>query len=86
MGELKLFKGGEFLLVDASPEEVFTPEDFDKEQVMIGKSAVEFGQGELVPRKEELDECNPELLRELMRTAWRLGLLKGAKALIFKTN
>jgi len=75
MGELKLFKGGEFLLVDASPEEVFTPEDFDKEQIMIGKSAVEFGQGELVPRKEELDECNPELLRELMVKAGELGFL-----------
>lgn len=75
MGELKLFKGGEFLLVDASPEEVFTPEDFDKEQIMIGKSAVEFGQGELVPRKEELDECNPELLRELIAKAGELGFL-----------
>jgi len=75
MGELKLFKGGEFLLVDASPDEVFTPEDFDKEQVMIGKSAVEFGQGELVPRKEELDECNPELLRELLVKAGELGFL-----------
>jgi len=75
MGELKLFEGGEFLLVDASPEEVFTPEDFDKEQVMIGKSAVEFGQGELVPRKEELEECNPELLRELLVKAGELGFL-----------
>ena len=75
MGELKLFKGGEFLLVDASPEEVFTPEDFDKEQIMIGKSAVEFGQGELVPRKEELEECNPELLRELLVKAGELGFL-----------
>ena len=75
MGELKLFKGGEFLLVDASPEEVFTPEDFDKEQVMIGKSAVEFGEGELVPRREELAECNPELLRELLKKAGELGFL-----------
>jgi hypothetical protein len=75
MGELKLFKGGEFLLVDASPEEVFTPEDFDKEQIMIGKSAVEFGQGELVPRKEELEWVNPELLRELMAKAGELGFL-----------
>ncbi len=75
MGEMKLFKGGEFLLVDASPEEVFTPEDFDKEQTMIGKSAVEFGVGELVPRREELAECNPELLRELLRKAGELGFL-----------
>jgi hypothetical protein len=39
----KLFKGGEFLIVDALPEEIFTPEDFNKEQQMIAKSAEEFG-------------------------------------------
>ena len=27
----KLFKGGEFLIVDALPEDVFTPEDFNKD-------------------------------------------------------
>ncbi len=75
MAELKLFKGGEFLLVDASPKEVFTPEDFDKEQVMIAKSAVEFGAGEVVPRKDELEWVNPELLRELLVKAGELGLL-----------
>ena len=75
MGDLKLFKGGEFVLVDASPEEVFTPEDFDKEQVMIAKSAVEFGEGELLPRRDELAECNPELLRELLKKAGELGFL-----------
>ncbi|MFP3928046.1 MAG: acyl-CoA dehydrogenase family protein [Desulfobacteraceae bacterium] len=75
MAEMKLFKGGEFLLVEASPEEVFTPEDFDKEQVMVAKSAVEFGVGELVPRKEELEWVNPDLLRELLLKAGELGLL-----------
>jgi alkylation response protein AidB-like acyl-CoA dehydrogenase len=75
MADTKLFKGGEFLLVDASPEEVFTPEDFDKEQVLIAKSAEEFGVGELVSRKEELDELNPDLLRSLIRKAGELGFL-----------
>jgi len=27
MAEIKLFKGGEFLITDALPEEIFTPED-----------------------------------------------------------
>jgi len=75
MAELKLFKGGEFLLVDASPEEVFTPEDFDKEQVMIAQSAIEFGKGEIAAKKEEMEEVNPELLRELMQKAGELGLI-----------
>lgn len=75
MADTKLFKGGEFLLVDALPDEVFTPEDFDKEQVLIAKSAEEFGVGELVARREELVELNPELLKELIKKAGELGFL-----------
>jgi alkylation response protein AidB-like acyl-CoA dehydrogenase len=75
MAELKLFKGGEFLITDALPEEVFTPEDFTNEQRLIAKSAEEFGVGELAPRRDELEELNEELLKSLLRSAGELGLL-----------
>lgn len=75
MSDLRLFKGGEFLLVDASPEEVFTPEDFDKEQVMVGKSAEEFGVGELLSRREELEYFDAELVKSLLVKAGELGFL-----------
>jgi len=32
MVNARLFKGGEFLIADAQPEGVFTPEDFTNEQ------------------------------------------------------
>ena len=75
MAKERHFKGGEFLIIDALPEEVFTPEDFTKEQQLIGKSAEEFGSGELVPRREELEELNPELVKSLFRKAGELGFL-----------
>ena len=75
MAKQRLFKGGEFLITDALPEEVFTPEDFTDEQRLIGRSAEEFRLGELEPRKEELEELNPELVRGLLRKAGDLGLL-----------
>jgi len=75
MAELKLFKGGEFLITDALPEEVFTPEDFTKEHRLIGKSAEEFALGEIEPRREELEELNPELIKTLLRKAGELGFL-----------
>ncbi len=75
MSKQRLFKGGEFLIVDAIPEEVFTPEDFNKEQLMIGRSAEEFGTGEIAPRREELQETDPELIRKLLTDAGDLGLL-----------
>jgi alkylation response protein AidB-like acyl-CoA dehydrogenase len=71
----RLFKGGEFLIIDALPEEVFTPEDFTEEQRLIGKSAEEFRLGELEPRREELEELNPQLVKSLLRKAGNLGLL-----------
>ena len=75
MADLKHFKGGEFLLVDALPEEIFTPEDFDKEHELIAKSAEEFGIKEVLAKREELEEVNPELLKGLLRKAGELGFL-----------
>ena len=42
MAKEKLFKGGEFLITDALPEEVFTPEDYSKDQRLVAQSAEEF--------------------------------------------
>jgi alkylation response protein AidB-like acyl-CoA dehydrogenase len=75
MGKEKFFKGGEFLITDALPEEVFTPEDFTKDQKLVAKSADEFGTKELLARKEELEELNPDLLKQMLRKAGDLGFL-----------
>ena len=75
MAKEKLFKGGEFLITDALPEEIFTPEDFTNEHRLIGKSAEEFALGEIDPRREELEELNPELIKTLLRKAGDLGFL-----------
>jgi alkylation response protein AidB-like acyl-CoA dehydrogenase len=75
MAKETLFKGGEFLLKDALPEEVFTPEDFSKEQRLIAQSAEEFGVGEVASKREELEDLNPELVRSLLKKAGDLGFL-----------
>ena len=68
-------RGGSFLIEDRTPEEIFTPEDFTEEQVMIGQTADEFMVKELVPRLPELLKLDYELNRELLRKAGELGLL-----------
>jgi alkylation response protein AidB-like acyl-CoA dehydrogenase len=68
-------KGGSFLIEDRSPDEVFTPEDLTEEQVMIGQTADEFMEKELVPRLPELLKLDYELSRSLLRKAGELGLL-----------
>jgi alkylation response protein AidB-like acyl-CoA dehydrogenase len=71
----KLFEGGEFLITDALPDEVFTPEDFNLEQRMIARSAEDFGVRQVDAVADELEELNPELLKRLLRDAAELGLL-----------
>jgi alkylation response protein AidB-like acyl-CoA dehydrogenase len=68
-------RGGEFLIRDFEPAEIFTPEDFTKEQRMIAKSAEEFGLGELVTKREELQDLNPDLLKTLLKKAGELGFI-----------
>jgi alkylation response protein AidB-like acyl-CoA dehydrogenase len=75
MAKERLFKGGEFLITDALPEEIFTPEDFTKEHQLIAKSAEEFVVGEVESRRDELEELNPELIKTLIRKAGELGFL-----------
>ena len=42
MAEEKVFTGGDFLITDAAPEDIFTPEDFTDEHKMIFETATDF--------------------------------------------
>ena len=68
-------KGGSFLIEDRSFEDVFTPEDFTEEQRMIGQTAEEFMEKEMIPRLPEILALKYEATRELLRKAGELGLL-----------
>jgi alkylation response protein AidB-like acyl-CoA dehydrogenase len=68
-------KGGSFLIEDRAPDEIFTPEDFTEEQVMIGQTADDFMVKEMAPRLPALLKLDYELSRELLRKAGELGLL-----------
>jgi len=75
MGKEKLFKGGEFIITDALPEEIFTPEDFSKDQRLVAQSADEFGQKELLAQRAELENLNTDLLKSMLKKAGDLGFL-----------
>src|SRR6267143_4822977 len=68
-------RGGGFLLEERRVEEVFTPEDFSEEQRMIGDTAAEFMEKEMVPRIPEILALKYETTRSLLRKAGELGLL-----------
>ncbi|WP_428655450.1 acyl-CoA dehydrogenase family protein [Runella sp.] len=69
-------KGGEFLIKDTDASQVFIPEEFTEEQLMIAQSCRDFLATEIWPRVEEIDKAkSPELMSSLMDKAGELGLL-----------
>jgi alkylation response protein AidB-like acyl-CoA dehydrogenase len=67
-------KGGSFLIEQRKPEEIFTPEDFTDQHRLIGQTAQEFVEKEVLPHVKEIEEKKPGLLRELLKKAAEVGL------------
>jgi len=70
-------KGGACLLESISPQEVFTPEEFNEEQRLIAKAATEFIVGEIEPVNDDIETLKEGLLPSLLRKAGELGFLSG---------
>ena len=75
VGVIKKASGGSFLLEDALPSEIFTPEDFSEEHIHIAKTATEFSLNEVLPAADDIEAKKFEVTKRLLRKAGELGLL-----------
>jgi alkylation response protein AidB-like acyl-CoA dehydrogenase len=75
MASEKLLKGGEYLIADVPPGDVFTPEDFTEEQIQFGDTTDQFVRNEVLPHVEKLENHDFDLMVKLLRQAGELGLL-----------
>ena len=71
----KIIKGGSFLIEDITYEQLFTPEDFTEEHLMIAKTAEDFVEKEVVPQLEHLENHEFDRTVKLLKKAGELGLL-----------
>jgi alkylation response protein AidB-like acyl-CoA dehydrogenase len=71
----RLFKGAEYLITEASKDDIFTPEDFTDEQKQIGETTEQFVINEVLPRRDEIEHQNFNINVELMKRCGELGLL-----------
>ncbi len=71
----EVVQGGSFLIRDTPPQEVFTPEDLNDEQKMMGKVTREFLESEVKPKVEQIEHQDWDLTVKLFRKAGELGLL-----------
>src|SRR5579862_5212186 len=73
-----LNRGGSFLITSTTPEDVFTPADITDDQRLIGQTAEEFVQKEVLPNVPELEAHKEGLMAQLLKKAGEIGLLGGA--------
>ncbi|MHB1178759.1 MAG: acyl-CoA dehydrogenase family protein, partial [Daejeonella sp.] len=68
-------RGGEFIIRETSYEDIFIPEEFDEEQLMIRKTCEDFLESEIYPNLDRIDAQEEGLMTGLMDKAGELGLL-----------
>ncbi len=73
--EKNFIKGGEFLIRDVQPEDVFIPEEFSEDQKMMAEATTDFVDKEVWPNKMRFEDKDYQFTLEIMKKAGELGLL-----------
>lgn len=68
-------KGGEFLIKETQAADVFIPEDWNEEQLMIAEMCRDFLKQNVTSHLEDIDKQKEGLMPELLAKAGELGLL-----------
>ncbi len=68
-------KGGEFLIRDTPAADIFIPEEWDEESLMIASSTRDFLEKEVFPNLDRIDKQEAGLMVGLLDKAAELGLL-----------
>ena len=70
-----MIKGGEFLIKNQEAKDVFIPEEFGEDQLMMASATKEFVEKELDPHREQFEKKDYQLTEDCMKKAGELGLL-----------
>ena len=73
--EKNQLSGGSFIIENDTTRQIFTPEDFSEEQLMMKAAVKEFIDREVWPHKERFEKKDYELTKTLMEKAGELGFL-----------
>ncbi|CAH8290969.1 alkylation response protein AidB-like acyl-CoA dehydrogenase [Mariniflexile fucanivorans] len=73
--EKDILRGGKFLVKETNCEDIFTPEDFSEEQLMMKEAVTEFVDREIWPNKPRFEAKDYALTESCMRKAGEMGFL-----------
>ena len=68
-------KGGEFIIKETDAQDIFTPEQWTEEQLMMKQTCDDFIDQEVLPVIERIDKQEEGLMQSIMEKAGNLGLL-----------
>ncbi|HLO56036.1 MAG TPA: acyl-CoA dehydrogenase family protein [Saprospiraceae bacterium] len=68
-------KGGEFLIKDSNYQDLFIPEDFNEEQLMVKETVKSFVEQEIHPYVERIEKLEEGLIPSILDKFAELGLL-----------
>jgi alkylation response protein AidB-like acyl-CoA dehydrogenase len=68
-------QGGEWIIKEVKAEDVFIPEEFNEEQLMVRDMCSQFLDTEVIPVVERMDKLEPGLMPGLLAKAGEQGLL-----------
>ncbi|MBP5999525.1 MAG: acyl-CoA dehydrogenase family protein [Sediminibacterium sp.] len=68
-------QGGEWIIKEVKAEDVFIPEDFNEEQIMVRDMCSQFLDTEVLPVADRMDKLEPGLMPGLLEKAGEQGLL-----------
>ncbi|MCP4178422.1 MAG: acyl-CoA dehydrogenase [bacterium] len=75
MSNKKAIKGGEFIVRESEINEIFIPEEFNEEQIMISQTCQDFIETEVIPNLDKLDAHEEGLMADILKKAGEFGLL-----------
>jgi alkylation response protein AidB-like acyl-CoA dehydrogenase len=75
MDKAKNLKSGEFLVKEVDAHDIFVPEEYNEEQLMIAQTCKDFIEAEVYPHLDKLDKGDRELMKEILKKAGELGLM-----------
>jgi len=75
MENRKVLRSGEFLVSEVEAKDVFIPEEFNEEQLMIAQTCQDFLDTEVYPNMVQVEKSDRELMKSMLKKAGELGLM-----------
>ena len=71
----KVLKSGEFLVHEVDANDIFIPEEFNEEQLMIAQTIKDFLDTELYDNLDQIDSPDLEMMKSILKKSGELGLM-----------